>query len=302
MKIRLPRRSLIPFLLASALIGMRAEVALEGYQTDIDKWRQERETRLKSDTGWLTVAGLFWLKEGPNRFGSDARNDIVLPASAPAAAGVFERQGDKVTVKVQSGAAVTWSNQVITDMEMKSDKDGADPTILSLGDLSMFVIARGDKLGIRLKDKNSTMRKEFKGLTWYPVKPEYRVTASFQELDPPKQIPIPNILGQTEKLPCPGYVTFKLDGKKIRLDPVLEDPDAKELFFIFKDRTSGQTTYPSGRFLYADLPVEGKVILDFNKAYNPPCAFTPYATCPLPPPENKLDIAIEAGELSYGHH
>jgi uncharacterized protein (DUF1684 family) len=302
MKNHPPRASLIPLLLAAALFVMGAEAALQGYQADIEKWRQERETRLASDTGWLTVAGLFWLKDGPNRFGSDPKNDIVLPASAPASAGVFERHGDQVKVKVESGAAVTWSNQAITEMDMKSDKDGADPTILSLGDLSMFVIARGDKLGIRLKDKNSTMRKEFKGLSWYPVKAEYRITASYQELDPPKQVPIPNILGQVEQLPCPGYVTFKLNGKNIRLDPVLEEPDAKELFFIFRDRTSGETTYHSGRFLYAELPVEGKVILDFNKAYNPPCAFTPYATCPLPPAQNKLDIAIEAGELNYGHH
>ena len=295
------RRGAAALLLIAACVGLGAGTASEGYQVDVEKWRQDRETRLKSDSGWLTVSGLFWLKEGANRFGSDRGNDIVLPASAPALAGVFEHHGDKTTVKVQNGATVTSAGEAITEMEMKSDKDG-DPTILALGDLSMFVIARGERYAIRLKDKNSALRKQFTQLTWYPVKPEYRVTASFQAFDPPKMIPIPNILGQTDQLPCPGYVTFKLNGKKIRLDPVLEDPDAKELFFIFKDHTSGGTTYPSGRFLYADLPVEGKVVLDFNKAYNPPCAFTPYATCPLPPPQNKLDIAIEAGELSYGHH
>jgi uncharacterized protein (DUF1684 family) len=166
----------------------------------------------------------------------------------------------------------------------------------------MFVIERGGKYAIRLKDKNSKMRREFTGLKWYPVKPEYRITATFNPYEPPKQIPVPNILGQTESLPSPGYVTFTLKGKTVRLEPVLESPDDKELFFIFRDGTSGDTTYPSGRFLYADMPVQGKVVLDFNKAYNPPCAFTPYATCPLPPPANRLKVNIEAGELNYGHH
>ena len=271
------------------------------YNAEIEKYRQDRETRLKSDTGWLTVTGLYWLKEGPNRFGSNRDNEMVLRSGAPGLAGVFELNGGKVTVKVQSGATVTSAGEAITEMEMKPDTAG-EPTILALGDLSMFVIERGGKFGIRLKDKNSRMLKDFTGLTFYPVKPDYRIAASFQAYDPAKTISIPNILGQTEKLPSPGYVTFKLHGRKIRLDPVLETPDAKELFFIFKDKTSGVTTYPAGRFLYAELPVEGKVVLDFNKAYNPPCAFTPYATCPLPPPQNRLDVPIEAGELRYGNH
>jgi uncharacterized protein len=284
-----------------ALIFLAATSSSEAYKAEIEKWRQDRETRLKSDTGWLTVTGLYWLKEGPNRFGSDRDNDLVLPAGAPGLAGVFELSGGKVRVKIQSGATVTSAGEAITEMELKSDSSG-EPTVLALGDLSMFVIERGGKYAIRLKNKNSRMRKDFTGLTWYPVRPEYRITASFQEYDPAKLILIPNVLGQTEKLPSPGYVTFKLHGKKVRLEPVLEDPDAKELFFIFKDMTSGVTTYPSGRFLYAELPVEGKIVLDFNKAYNPPCAFTPYATCPLPPPQNRMELPIEAGELNYGHH
>jgi uncharacterized protein (DUF1684 family) len=281
-----------------ALTFLAAEDREDTYKAEIEKWRQDRETRLKSDTGWLTVSGLFWLKEGPNRFGSNRDNDLVLPAGAPGLAGVFELKGDQVTVKIQSGATVTSAGEAITELEMKPDSAG-EPT---LGDLSMFVIERGGKYAIRLKDKNSRRRKDFTGLSWYPVKPGYRITASFQEYDPAKSISIPNILGQTEKLPSPGFVTFKLHGKKVRLEPVLEDPDAKELFLIFKDKTSGVTTYPAGRFLYVDLPVEGKIVLDFNKAYNPPCAFTPYATCPLPPAQNRMDVSIEAGELNYGDH
>jgi len=284
-----------------ALVLLAAKGSNDAYKAEIEQWRQDRETRLKSDTGWLTVAALYWLKEGPNRFGSDSGNDLKLPAGAPAVAGVFELKGGKVTVRIQSGATVTSAGEAITEMVMKPDSAG-EPTIVALGDLSMYVIERGGKFAIRMKDKNSRMRKDFTGLKWYPVKPEYRITASFQEYDPAKTISIPNILGQTEKLPSPGYVTFKLHGKKVRLEPVLEDPDAKELFLIFKDKTSGVETYPAGRFLYVDLPVEGKIVLDFNKAYNPPCAFTPYATCPLPPAQNRMDLPIEAGELNYGHH
>ena len=288
-------------LLTFAIVFGAVDPAAEAYRAAVEKWRQDRETRLKSDTGWLTVAGLFWLKPGANRFGSAKDNDIVLPSGAPGLAGIFELKGDKVTVKIQSGATVTSAGEAITQMEMKSDSEG-EPSILALGDLSMFVIKRGDKYAIRLKDKNSRMRKDFTGLTWFGVDPGYRITAEFTPFEPAKQIPIPNILGQTENLPSPGYVTFRLHGKNVRLEPVLESPDAKELFFIFRDKTSGKTTYPSGRFLYAEMAQEGKVVLDFNKAYNPPCAFTPYATCPLPPPQNRLEVPIEAGERNYGHH
>jgi uncharacterized protein len=285
----------------AALLMAAAAPVPESYQAEIEKWRQDRETRLKSDEGWLTVAGLFWLKDGIQHFGSDPANEIVLPKGAPKVAGVFELHNGKTEVRVEQGATVTSSGREVTVMQMIPDS-APDPTLLALGDLTLFVIERGGKFAIRMRDKNSKMRREFTELKWYPIKPEYRITAAFTEYDPPRQVEIPNILGQIEKHASPGYVTFKMGGHKIRLDPILEEPDAKELFFIFRDQTSGQTTYPSGRFFYAAMPVEGKVVLDFNKAYNPPCAFTPFATCPLPPPQNRLTIPIEAGELSYGHH
>jgi uncharacterized protein (DUF1684 family) len=295
-----PGARMILLLVAATLLA--AAAAPDSYVAGIEKWRTDRETRLKSDGGWLTVAGLFWLKEGKNRFGSDPSDDVVLPpGTSPAFAGVFELHDGKVTVKVESGTSVTASGRTVTEMELKSDTTG-EPTELALGDLTLLVIDRGGKIGIRLKDKNSKMRKEFTGLKWYPVKPEYRITATWTDYSPPKQIPVPNILGQTEKLPCPGFVTFKLNGATVKLEPVLETPDDKQLFFIFRDGTSGESTYPSGRFLYADPPVEGKMTLDFNQAYNPPCAFTPYATCPLPPSGNRLKARIEAGEMSYGAH
>src|SRR6516162_5455203 len=162
----------------------------------------------------------------------------------------------------------------------------------------MFVIQRANRFGIRLKDKNSATRKAFSGLKYFPVQEQYRVEARFLPYDPPKKIAVPNILGDTEEEPSPGYVEFTLSGQKCRLDPVSA---GDELFFIFRDLTSGKETYPSGRFLYTDMPKNGEVVLDFNKAVNPPCAFTPFATCPLPPKQNHLPIRIEAGELRYGH-
>jgi len=274
----------------------------EAYRAEVRKWREERETRLKADGGWLTVAGLFWLKEGANRFGTDPGNDIVLPAgSAPARAGVFTFAAGRTTVTLEPGVAATIAGKAVTTADLKSDAAGP-PDVLTLRGLTMQVIKRGERHGIRLKDRDSGLRKAFTGLRWFDVKEDYRVTARFVSYGAPRPVKVPNILGQTEAMPSPGYATFALNGKEVRLEGVLEEPGAEELFFILRDETSGKETYPAGRFLYADLPKKGSIVLDFNKAYNPPCAFTPYATCPLPPPQNWMPVRIEAGELDYGAH
>jgi len=252
-----------------------------GYQSEIEEWRRAREARLKADDGWLTVAGLFWLHEGVNPFGSHADNEIVLP-DGPSRGGSFELRGGNVTVSMNG------STRPIASDSAESVK---------IGRLTLLVIKRGDRVGIRLKDPESAGRRNFHGLEYYPVKQEYRVTARF--VSDPKQTPILNILGQTEPSESPGYAVFQLNGKEHRLRPILEEPDAKELFYIFKDQTSGKETYAAARYLYSDLPKDGTVVLDFNKAYNPPCAFTDYATCPLPPRENHLAVRIEAGEKKY---
>jgi uncharacterized protein len=268
------------------------------YSAEIEKWREAREARLKADDGWLTVAGLFWLKHGDNTLGTDPVSDIVLPkGSAPAKVGVFDFHDGITSFQAAAGVSVTVDGQPATSGVLKPDSSGA-PDILSVNELTMFVIERGERYAIRLRDKKSEMRKAFKGLKYYPPKEEYRVVGKFVPYDPPKTIPIPNILGQVEQTLSPGYVIFTLNDREWRLDPITE---GDTLFFIFKDLTSGKETYPPGRFLNTEMPKNGEVILDFNKAYNPPCAFTPYATCPLPPEENKLPIAIEAGELRYGH-
>ena len=267
------------------------------YRQKLEKWRAEKEAELKSDDGWLTVAGLFWLKEGVNRFGTDASNEIVLPeGSAPAKAGEFEFRAGKTTLRVGNGVAATSGGKPVTTIELKTDEK-QKPDIINIGSLALNVIKRGERYGVRVRDKNSKQRREFTGLRWFDIKESYRVTATFVRYDKPKEIEIPNVLGDVNRMPSPGYVTFKLDGREYRLDPVLEDKD--KLFFIFSDSTSGKATYGAGRFLYADLPEGETVVLDFNRAINPPCAFTPFATCPLPPRQNRLRVAIEAGELNY---
>jgi uncharacterized protein (DUF1684 family) len=288
-------------ILVSILFAMTPMTALgpdDAYRAEIEQWRARREASLKSDEGWLTVAGLFWLKHGINTVGTDAGNDIVLPAgSASGKVGTFDMHDGIISFQAAAGVNPTVDGNPSNAAALKPDSSGA-PDVLALNALTMFVIERGGRYAIRLKDKNSEMRKTFTGLKFFPVKEEYRVRAKFVPYDPPKIIPVPNILGETEQTPSPGYVEFTLNGRQLRLDPVTE---GDTLFFIFKDLTSGKETYPPGRFLNTEMPTNGEVILDFNKAYNPPCAFTPYATCPLPPEQNKLSIAIEAGELRYGH-
>ena len=285
------------FLFSMAVLLGAADTS---YLQQMEQWRALREARLKSDGGWLTVAGLFWLHDGDNTAGTGADCDIKLPAgSAAARVGVFHFHDGKTTFRAADGVAAAVNGDVEKTADLKSDSDKDGPDMVTVNALTMFVIHRGDKYAIRMKDKNSTYRRDFTGLHWYPVRPEYRVTARFVAWPEPKTIPIANILGQTEPTPSPGYVVFTLNGVEAKLDAVAEDDS---LFLIFRDKTAGKTTYGAGRFLNTEMPKDGTVVLDFNQAYNPPCAFTPYATCPLPPPENRLDIAIEAGELKYGEH
>jgi uncharacterized protein len=270
------------------------------YVQQMEQWRALREARLKADGGWLTVAGLFWLNDGDNTAGAAAGCDIRLPAgSVPEHVGVFHLHDGKTSFRAAEGAGVAVNGTPEQTAELKSDADKDGPDAITVNALTLFVIHRGDKYGIRMKDRNSEYRRNFTGLHWYPVQPEYRVTARFVAWPEPKSIPIANILGQTEPTPSPGYLVFTVNGVETRLDAVQED---NSLFLIFRDQTAGKTTYGAGRFLNTDMPKDGTVVLDFNQAYNPPCAFTPYATCPLPPPQNRLAVAIEAGEMKYGDH
>jgi uncharacterized protein (DUF1684 family) len=272
------------------------------YRQSIEVWRRERETRLKAEDGWLAVAGLFWLHEGANRFGAEASNEIVLPAgSAPAHAGVLALTSKRVTVRLEPEVTATVDGQPVkAERELKPDTPGP-PDVLRLGRLRLSIIERGGRYGLRLRDPESARRRSFTGLRWYPIDDSYRVTARFVPSRAGRTIPIPNVLGQVEEMPTPGRVEFTVRGQRLRLDPVLEE-GSTDLFFIFRDQTAGKETYPAGRFLYADPPRDGAVVLDFNKAYSPPCAYTDFATCPLPPKQNRLAVAIAAGEKKpLGH-
>jgi uncharacterized protein (DUF1684 family) len=271
------------------------------YTREVETWRETRVQRLTADGGWLTVAGLAWLSPGRNEFGSARSGPVVLPAhAAPAHAGAFIVEGNKVTVDVSPGVAVTRAGKPVTRALLRSDADDGGPDVLALGAVTMQVIARGGKLAIRVKDMRSPARAAFKGLRWYPVKPAYRVTARFVSHAQPKTLRVDTVVGIAESMPSPGYAEFELDGKTLRLAPVIE-PGETNLFFIFRDATSGRSTYGGGRFLYAEPPRDGQVVLDFNRAYSPPCAFTAFATCPVPPADNRLSVPIEAGELTPPH-
>ena len=270
------------------------------YRQAVEKWRTEYQTELTSETGWLTVSGLFWLHDGQNRFGSEPSNDIQLPAPAPANAGFFEFHQGKTVVHVYPGVQVTMNGKPVQTAELRPD---VAEDRLMLGDLMFYVHASGNRLAIRLKDKNSKIRKEFTTLDWYPVDESYRVTAHFVPYDPPKELDSQNVLGDPIKMHIVGYLTFTLHGENLRLD--VEPGDKDGFFVVFRDQTSSKETHPAARFIDTPAPKNGPngktVDLDFNKAYNPPCAYNPYTTCPLPLKENRLSIAIPAGEKRYKH-
>jgi hypothetical protein len=287
---------------ASAGPAAGSSAAGEPYRAELAGWRADREVRLRADDGWLTVAGLFWLKEGVSRVGTDPASEVLLPdGSAPARVGAFERRHRTVRFRAEPGTGVTLAGAPVDALSLTTD-DGGAPDILAVGRLRMHVIRRGDRLGVRLRDLESAARRDFVGLVWFPVRDEYRVTARWVAYEPPRTLRVPNVLGDVQRLRSPGRAVFRLHGRELRLEPVIEKPDAEELFFIFRDATSGRETYPAGRFLYAPLPKDGRVVLDFNKAVSPPCAYTPYATCPLPPEGNRLRVRIEAGERASGPH
>jgi uncharacterized protein len=278
----------------------------QAYVDSIRAWQTDRQERLKSPTGWLTVAGLFWLEAGENSFGTDPGNKIVLPeGSAPAHAGSFVlapgETGGVVTLHADPASGAKIKDVPVLEKVLAADDTG-EPDVVSLGRLTLFVIHRGERVGIRMKDPESPIRKAFQGLEYFPIDPAWRVSAEFVPAKPPFKVPVPNILGYSDSMSVPGRLVFKVKGKKCELLPLQEDPADSSLFIIFRDETSGAATYGGGRFLYAAPPRHGRVTLDFNLAYNPPCALNPYTTCPMPPKGNELKTAVEAGEKAPPGH
>lgn len=287
------KRLLVP--LVMILGGVLAWAEDASYRKQIEDWRVERETNLKKDDSWLTVAGLYWLRDGENSVGTDATNDFVLPeGSAPALVGRFRFAGGETRFEAAPGVAVTQGGKPVTEVKLPPGEENA----IALGRLSMWVHPSGERLAIRLRDLDSSIRKEFRGLTWYPVDPAYKVTARFHPYPERKEVEILNMLGDIERYESPGTVEFELGNETIVMEPVLNSDD-DGLWLIFRDGTSGKETYPAARFIHTDLPVEGRVVIDFNKAYNPPCAFNPHTTCPMPAKQNRLRVRIEAGEKDY---
>jgi hypothetical protein len=274
---------------------------LATYEADVNAWHAKRIENVKAPNGWLNLAGLYWLEPGVSSFGSDDKNAIVFPKDKIAEqAGYFIVQGNTVSIRTNKEANITSEGQSVVE-KVVFHPDSAKPVVLESGSLRWNVIKRDDKLGIRLRDLESETLKTFAGIARYPLNPEYRVEATFEKSpDSTRTIAITNIVGQTSPQASPGTLVFRMQGAEHRLD-VLKGSE-KEFFIIFADATSGKETYGGGRFLYVGKPVGNeKVIVDFNKAYNPPCVFTPYATCPLPPKQNELSIEIKAGEKNYQH-
>jgi uncharacterized protein len=278
-----------------------AELSIE--RQDLEKWKAGRLARLTSETGWLTLTGLYWLKPGDNTFGRAKSNSLVLTNNAlPEQAGKFVLKGDKVKFVANKGASITHDGKPVTEIDMIADTAG-EPTVLKSGSVAFFVIERVGKLGVRVRDSESPHRKNFSGLEYFPVDDNWVFNARFEPYAEKKHVPIVNILGMEEQMEAPGALVFTKDGKEYRLDAVLENPNDTELFVMFADGTSGKETYGAGRFMYVEMPENGIVRLNFNKAYNPPCAFNEFATCPLPPPQNRITaLRVDAGEKTYGHH
>lgn len=292
---------------AAAAVKPPREKQTMSFEQENAAWRTRRRERLTSDDGWLTLVGLPWLESGSNTLGSDPESDLRLPSKLPAHCGTVTLEGDKVTLDPDPAAGFTLAGKPLkTATVLTSDADpNVPPSTVRAGTVSFFVVKRSDanstRYGLRVKDTEAETRTKFKGLDYFPANPKYRVEARFQPYNPPKKLPITNVLGMTSDETVPGVLIFTLDGKEQRVEPILEAGETN-LFLIFKDATSGKETYGAARYLYAaPAGPDGKTIVDFNQAYNPPCAFTHFATCPLPPPQNRLAIRIEAGEKLYQH-
>ncbi len=278
-------------LIAAASIAL-ALAGAENYRQQVEQWRAEHQSKLTAADGWLTVVGLDWLKEGDNRVGADPSNEVPLPpGSAPQRVAVITLHAGNAVLHPAPGVPLTLNGKAATVTALREDDD-----ILAINHLKFYLIRRGDRAGIRLKDNDSAARKHFQGLSWYPMDPAWRIQAKFTAWPTPHNLVFHNTIGQQETEPSPGYVTFQKDGREFRLEAMV---DEGKLFFVLRDQTSGKTTYGASRFLYAEQPHNGTVWLDFNQTENPPCAFTAYATCPLPPPQNRLALAITAGEKKY---
>jgi hypothetical protein len=292
-------------LCAGVLAGAcdRRSPADPAYLADLEAWRAERLAALTAEDGWLTLVALAWLEPGVNPFGSAPTNRVVLPGrGVPPVAGTLTLGDDgAVVLRTTAEAGVTVDGQVATETRLRSDREG-NPQTVAVGALRFRIIERGGRKAVRARDPGNPARAAFAGIEHFPVDPRLRLEGRFEPYAQPREVRVPSHQGPDQTMLAAGLVRFEIDGRPLALEPLAASREPDGLFFVFRDATAGTETYGAGRFLDADLPdpATGAVILDFNRAYNPPCAFTPYATCPLPPPQNVLPVRIEAGEMMRG--
>lgn len=283
---------------ALALVASSPPLAGQGYDLEaLTKFRADHEASLKTDTGWLTVAGLHFLNQGENTVGLAPTNDIVLDfPGVPDQGAIVILDGESTRIKAPAGRTVIVNGQAVRESNLQRSGQGKPADIVSFGRVNFFVHFSGPRLALRVRDLDSPLRTNFAGLRWYPPNPAYRVKARFTPYPEAKVAQMPNILGDLEPFTIIGTVSFTLGG----LDhEMVAWRSGQRLWFVFRDLTSGKETYPASRFLYQPLPAVGEFQLDFNYAQNPPCGYNPYTTCPLPPPQNRLPVRVEAGELRY---
>jgi uncharacterized protein len=301
---RLPRR--LAGVLAVLLVGLtgcRGEPPappVAGHEEEVLAWRQNRHERLQDREGWLSLVGLGWLEPGVNSFGSDPGAAVPFPAKAPPEMGRLIVEEGRVTLEPAAGVELLHDGEPIAEpLAMTSDAEG-EPTEVAWGSLRFSIIDRRGELAVRIRDRENPLFEEFHGLDYFPIDPAWRQVARFEAYQPPRPILVPDIFGSIDEEPSPGAVVFRHRGREVRLDAL--PASGGRLFLIFGDPTNGTSTYGGGRYLYTDPPADGEVVVDFNQAYSPPCIFTPYATCPLPPRQNRLPFSVEAGEKTWRKH
>lgn len=273
----------------------------------IERWRAARVARLTAPDGWLSLIGLEWLNESANLVGSAIDNDIVLKAG-PAHLGTITLAGGALRIALAKDSGATVDGAAVTEATLIDDAHSATPTVVRFGSASFLVVERDGRKALRVKDTEADTRRHFLGIDYFPIDASWSIEADWVPFAPAQDLEMGTAIGTIDKVKVPGKAVFQRDGRTFELLPYQEDPNG-ELFFVLADQTSGKETYGAARFLYAALPTNGldqpgTLTLDFNQAYNPPCAFTAFATCPLAPPENRLDLAVTVGEKKYvgSHH
>jgi uncharacterized protein (DUF1684 family) len=285
-------------LIGLATIGaaMAAAAPDEAYVKQVEAWRAKHEADYTRD--YVPLAGLYFLKPGVNSAGSAASNSVVLPARVPGSVGRFIYQDGRARFEPAAGAGVTLDGKPVTSpIDLRPDGESEPAHRLRIGEVAFWVHKSGDRRGIRVHDPQSQIARAFAGYRWFPIDEKYRVTGRFVKDPAPRELKIPTLVGDYDVYQTEGVVEFTLLGQTLRMRPMTTRPG--RLYFIFRDGTSGKETYEAARFLYSDLKADGTTVLDFNEAYNPPCSFNPYTTCPIPPAENRLAIRIMAGERDY---